>query len=262
MFSGITYEVAEAVATLTLNRPEVSNGFNVPICEEILAAIELATADDSVNILLIKGAGKVFSVGGDLAEMQRAVDDDDVSSLVKIAELVNTISFAIKRLPKPVIMAVDGPVAGAAFNMVIAADFCIATDKAKFIQAFVNVNLAPDAGGIFLLTRSLGINRATQLAMTAEAVSAEKALAYGFVYKTCESDKLDKTVAGLITKLKRASFQSYAAIKQMIWASEFAGWEGYAKLELDLQSQLAYKDDFKEGVRAYTEKRRPQFTGK
>lgn len=261
MFEEIIYEVADGVATLTLNRPQVSNGFNVPICEEILTAISLASQDELVKILLIKGEGKVFSVGGDLAEMQRAVDADDVSSLVKIAELVNTISFALKRLPKPVIMAVDGPVAGAAFNMVVAADFCIATERAKFIQAFVNVNLAPDAGGIFLLTRSLGINRATQLAMTAEAVSAEKALAYGFVYKTCTSDKLDKTVSSLITKLNRASFQSYAAIKQMIWASEFAGWEDYAKLELDLQSDLAYKDDFKEGVRAYTEKRRPQFTG-
>lgn len=261
MFTGILYEVADGIATLTLNRPEVSNGFNVIICEEILAAIAQASQDETVKILLIKGEGKVFSVGGDLVEMQKAVDADDVSSLFKIAELVNTISFAIKQLPKPVIMAVDGPVAGAAFNMVIAADFCIATEKAKFIQAFVNVNLAPDAGGIFLLTRSLGINRATQLTMTAEAVSAEKGLEYGFVYKTCEPEKLDKTVNNLITKLKRASFQSYAAIKQMIWASEFSDWERYAKIELDLQSSLAVKEDFKEGVRAYTEKRRPQFTG-
>lgn len=261
MFTTITYAVEQGVATLTLNRPEVSNGFDVKTCEELLLAINQVEADEAVKILLIKGAGKVFSVGGDLVEMQRAVDADDVSSLVRIAELVNTISFAIKRLPKPVIMAVDGPVAGAAFNMVVAADFCIASDKAKFIQAFVNVNLAPDAGGLFLLTRSLGINRATQLAMTAEAVTAERGLAYGFVYRTCPSDKLDKTVANLITKLNRASFQSYAAIKQLIWASEFSGWEDYAKLELALQSDLAYKADFKEGVRAYTEKRRPTFTG-
>lgn len=261
MFTTITYTVEQSVATLTLNRPEVSNGFNVLTCEEILTAISLTNQDETAKILLIKGQGKVFSVGGDLAEMQRAVEADDVSSLVKIAELVNTISFAIKRLPKPVIMAVDGPVAGAAFNMVVAADFCIATDKAKFIQAFVNVNLAPDAGGMFLLTRSLGINRATQLAMTAEAVTAERGLDYGFVYKTCASERLDKTVANLITKLNRASFQSYAVIKEMIWASEFSGWEDYASLELALQSGLADKDDFKEGVRAYTEKRRPQFTG-
>ena len=152
-FNGILYHVADEVATITFNRPEVSNGFNIPMCEEILEAIELAAKDESVKFLVINANGKVFSVGGDLAEMQRAVSDDDVQSLVKIAELVNDISFAMKRLPKPVIMSVDGPVAGAAANMVVAADFCIATEKSRFIQAFVGVGLAPDAGGLYLLTR-------------------------------------------------------------------------------------------------------------
>lgn len=262
MSNDLLYQVADGVATLTLNRPETSNGFNIPLCQSLLVALRQAATDTAVKLVVIKGEGKIFSVGGDLVEMQRAVDEDDVVSLVKIAELVNQISFTIKKLPKPVIMVVDGPVAGAAFNMVVAADFCIASDRSKFIQAFVNVNLAPDAGGIFLLTRSLGINRATQLTMTAEAVSAEKGLDYGFVYKTCPSEKLDKTLANLIKKLNRASYQSYAVIKQMVWASEFAEWEDYAKLELDLQSQLAMMEDFKEGVRAYTEKRRPNFTGK
>ena len=162
IFNGILYHVADEVATITFNRPEVSNGFNIPMCEEILEAIELAAKDESVKFLVINANGKVFSVGGDLAEMQRAVSDDDVQSLVKIAELVNDISFAMKRLPKPVIMSVDGPVAGAAANMVVAADFCIATEKSRFIQAFVGVGLAPDAGGLFLLTRAIGVTRATK----------------------------------------------------------------------------------------------------
>ena len=106
-FNGILYHVADEVATITFNRPEVSNGFNIPMCEEILEAIELAAKDESVKFLVINANGKVFSVGGDLAEMQRAVSDDDVQSLVKIAELVNDISFAMKRLPKPIIMNVD-----------------------------------------------------------------------------------------------------------------------------------------------------------
>ena len=134
-FNGILYHVADEVATITFNRPEVSNGFNIPMCEEILEAIELAAKDESVKFLVINANGKVFSVGGDLAEMQRAVSDDDVQSLVKIAELVNDISFAMKRLPKPVIMSVDGPVAGAAANMVVAADFCIATEKSRVLRS-------------------------------------------------------------------------------------------------------------------------------
>lgn len=261
-FSTILYSVEDGVATITLNRPEVSNGFNIPICEEIIEAISQAEKDDSVRILLINANGKVFSVGGDLAQMQEAVDADDVQSLVRIAELVNTISFMIKRLPKPVIMSVDGPVAGAAFNMVLAADFTLASEKAKFIQAFVGVALAPDAGGLFLLTRSIGINRATQITMTGEAVSAEKALDWGFVYRLADSEKLERDTDRLIKRLKRSSPNSFRAIKEMVWKSDFAGWEEYADLELALQKSLAFTEDFKEGVNAFSAKRRPKFTGK
>lgn len=261
-FQNILYEVVDDLATLTFNRPEVSNGFNIPMCQEILEALTLAEADETVRLILIQANGKVFSVGGDLKEMERAVEADDIQSLVDIAKLVQDISFKMKQLPKPILMSVDGPVAGAAFNMALAADFCIASEKAKFIQAFVNVGLAPDAGGLYLLMRAVGMNRATHLVMTGEAVSAEKALDYGFVYKTCLSDKLATTTQQVIKRLKRGSFNSYRAMKEMVWQSFFSGWADYAKLELKLQEALAFKDDFKEGVLAYAERRRPNFSGK
>jgi len=231
----ILYQVQDDLAILTLNRPEVANGFHIPMCQEILEALELAEKDASVSFIIINAAGKVFSVGGDLVEMKRAVDEDDIDSLTQIAELVNTISYKIKQIPKPVIMEVDGAVAGAAANMALAVDFCIASDKAKFIQAFVGVGLAPDAGGLFLLTRSLGATRATQLAMTGEQ---------------------------LLKKLRRGSSNSYAAIKKLVWESEFKQWHEYAQLELELQKSLSYTEDFKEGVRAHSERRRPKFIGK
>ena len=252
-FGNILYSVDDGVATLTLNRPEVSNGFNIPMCEEILTTIKMVSEDESIQILLINANGKVFSVGGDLAEMQRAVEADDIQSLVKIAELVNEISYEMKRMPKPIIMSVDGPVAGAAANMVIAADFCIATERSRFIQAFVGVGLAPDAGGLYLLARAIGVTRATQLAMTGEPL---------LLYKVCEAEKLEITTKQLIKKLKRHSLNSYRAIKELVWKSLFTGWEEYAKLELHLQKTLAFTEDFKEGVRAYAEKRRPKFSGK
>lgn len=261
-FSTIRYQVEEGIARLVLNRPEVANGFNIPMCEEILQAIDLAAKDETVFLLQLEAEGAIFSVGGDLVEMKRAVDEDDIPSLVKIAELVNEISFAIKQLPKVVLMVTDGAVAGAAANMAVAADFVIASDKTKFIQAFVGVGLAPDAEGMFLLTRSIGASRATQLAMTGEALSAEKALDYGIVYKVVEAEKLDKTVAQLIKKLKRGSINSYAAIKEMAWKSEFENWREYAQAELRLQGELAFKEDFKEGVIAHSERRRPNFQGR
>ena len=261
-YQTIRYEVIDSIAILTLDRPDVSNGFNIPMCEEILNAIQLAENDETVKILQIQAEGSVFSVGGDLVEMKRAVDKDDIGSLVKIAELVNDISFALKKIPKIVLMVTDGAVAGAAANMAVAADFVIASSKTKFIQAFVGVGLAPDAGGIFLLSRAIGSNRASQLAITGEGLSADKALEYGIVYKLAEPEKLEKIVAQVLKKLLRGSVNSYAAIKQLVWESQFKDWESYRQLELAMQESLAYKEDFKEGVRAHTERRRPIFIGK
>lgn len=261
-YQTIRYEVIDSIAILTLDRPDVSNGFNIPMCEEILNAIQLAENDETVKILQIQAEGSVFSVGGDLVEMKRAVDEDDIGSLVKIAELVNDISFALKKIPKIVLMVTDGAVAGAAANMAVAADFVIASSKTKFIQAFVGVGLAPDAGGIFLLSRAIGSNRASQLAITGEGLSADKALEYGIVYKLAEPEKLEKIVAQVLKKLLRGSVNSYVAIKQLVWESQFKDWESYRQLELAMQESLAYKEDFKEGVRAHTERRRPIFIGK
>ena len=261
-YQTIRYEVIDSIAILTLDRPDVSNGFNIPMCEEILNAIQLAENDETVKILQIQAEGSVFSVGGDLVEMKRAVDEDDIGSLVKIAELVNDISFALKKIPKIVLMVTDGAVAGAAANMAVAADFVIASSKTKFIQAFVGVGLAPEAGGIFLLSRAIGSNRASQLAITGEGLSADKALEYGIVYKLAEPEKLEKIVAQVLKKLLRGSVNSYAAIKQLVWESQFKDWESYRQLELAMQESLAYKDDFKEGVRAHAERRRPIFIGK
>lgn len=262
VYQTIAYEVSENLATLTFNRPHVANGFNIPMCEEILVAINETAKNDQVHFLQIEAAGPIFSVGGDLVEMKRAVDEDDIPSLVRIAELVNDISFTLKQLPKVVIMVTDGAVAGAAANIAVAADFVIASTKTKFIQAFVGVGLAPDAGGIFLLSRAIGANRASHLAMTGEGLSAEKALEYGIVYKLVEPEKLEKTVQQVLKKLMRGSINSYVAIKQLVWESQFKDWEPYRRLELQLQERLAFKEDFKEGVRAHAERRRPTFTGK
>ena len=233
MFETILYSVENDLATISLNRPEVSNGFNIPMCQEILAALEDAETNEEVKFIILSAEGKIFSVGGDLSEMKRAVDADDIESLVLIAELVNTISKKIKQLPKPVIMVADGA-----------------------------VGLAPDAGGLFLLGKSIGMSRATHLVMTGEALNAEKAFDYGLAYRVCESDKLDKTVDQLLKKLRRGSSNSYAAMKEMVWEAFLKDWDQYAGLELELQKKLAFTEDFKEGVIAYSEKRRPQFKGK
>lgn len=260
-FRNIIYEKGE-VTTLILNRPDISNGLNISMCQEILEVIEKVRLDESAKILVIKAVGKIFSIGGDLTEMQRAVATDNVESLVDIAKLVNCISLAVRHLSVPVIMCVDGPIAGASANIAVASDFVIASERAKFIQAFVGIGLAPDAGGLLLMSRAIGITRAVQLAMTGESLTAQKAFEYGIIYKLCESEKLERVTNQLIKRLLHGSKNSYRAIKQMAWKASFEEWDDYAQLELQLQKELAFKEDFKEGVRAFSEKRRPKFSGK
>lgn len=261
-YQTILYDVSNKVASITFNRPDVQNGFNILMCQEILGALQDAGADKEVRLIVFKAEGKVFSVGGDLVEMKRAVLENDQASLVAIAELVMQISLTMKKTPKPIVMVTDGAVAGAAFNMVLAADFCIASTNSRFIQAFVNVGLAPDAGGMYLLTRAVGMNRAMHLAMTGEAVTAEKALEYGFVYKVCEPDQLERMTGRLVNRLVKGPELSYAGMKDMMWHAFFTDFEEYAKKEVALQSALGFSEDFKEGVMAHAERRRPQFQGK
>ncbi|KHD46359.1 trans-2-decenoyl-ACP isomerase [Streptococcus hongkongensis] len=261
-YQHILFETVDDTAVLTFNRVQVANGFNIPMCQEILDVLASVKGNSDIRFLVIKANGKIFSVGGDLVQMQKAVEEDAVDSLVKIAELVQDITFEIKQLPKPVILCADGAVAGAAFNIALAVDFCIASTNSKFVQAFVNVALAPDAGGLYLLTRAVGINKATHLVMTGDGVTAEQAFNYGFVYKAPNPEKLEKTLEQLLKRLRRGSSNSYGAMKQLIWESNFSDWENYAKQELHYQKELAFKEDFKEGVMAYAEKRRPSFKGK
>lgn len=259
IYNTIQYVVDNGIGTLTFNRPDVANGFNVEMCKEILEAMDRAHNDESVRILLINAEGKVFSAGGDLTTMEAAVDSGDTESLFEIVDLVAEISLAMKKMPKPVVMSIQGAAAGAAFNMALAADFVIASSNVRFIQAFVNVGLAPDAGGMFLLSRSIGMNRAMHIVMTGEAVSAEKAKDLGFVYKVCEPEDLETATKRLVDKLAKGPVNSYRVMKEMMFKAFLAGWEEYKKFEVDAQCSLGLTADFKEGVRAFAERRRPKF---
>ena len=261
-YTGLLYEVERNVATITLNRPEASNGFTEAFCYEIIDALKKAANDENVYVVALRANGKAFSIGGDLADMKRLADADDHAGLSIIADLVMEISTFIMKMPKPVALIANGAVAGAAFNIALACDFVFATPHTRFIQAFVNVGLIPDAGGLYLLSRAVGINRAMQLAMTGDGVSAEEGHEYGFVYKVLEEEKLERTVNKYLWRFTGGPRLSYAAMKELLWRAQFKEFEEYAKFELEMQHKLGATEDFKEGVHAYAERRRPKFVGK
>ncbi|GAU76423.1 enoyl-CoA hydratase-related protein [Fusibacter sp. 3D3] len=257
-FSKISYEVNDSVAVIALNSPKNLNAFDELMIDDVLTALEKAEADASIRVVVIKGNGPAFSAGGDIGMMYKGIKSGDLdleSGVQKIA----LISVAIKKFPKPVIASVHNAVAGAAFNIALACDFCIASEDTKFIQAFVNIGLIPDAGGLYLLGRAVGVNRAIQLGMTGKPVLAKEAQMLGFVSEVCSKEELEEATAKMAQKIASGPAQSYKYMKELIYQSQFADFESYIKAEVMAQSACSQSSDFKEGVSAFVEKRKPLF---
>ena len=257
-YSKILYAVSGGVATITLNSPGNLNAFGEAMINDVLAALEAADADDAAKVVVINAEGKAFSGGGDIVEMAGELKEGRMF-FDFAADRIARISHRIKKSGKPVIASVKGAVAGAAFNIVLACDFCVAAENAKFIQAFVNIGVVPDAGGLFLLSRAIGVNRAMHLAMTGKAVTAAEGEAMGFVYKTCPLDQLAEETATLAARLAGGPLLAYAAMKELMYESQFTGFEQYLPKEVNAQIAAGHTGDFKEGMAAFLEKRPPFF---
>lgn len=257
-FSTILYSTDNKIATITLNVPDRLNPFTEAMSKNVINALDIAEKDDSVKVIVINANGKSFSGGGDISEMVEGMKKGR-NIFGTTADLIAQVSRTILKCKKPVIAAVAGAVAGAAFNISIACDFCIAADNTKFIQAFTNIGLIPDAGGMFLLTRSLGLNRAKHLAMLNAPVSAEEGKELGFVYKVCSIDTLADETEKLALRLAKGPSKSYELIKMLTFESQFSTYEDYTEKEVKAQQMCGYTEDFKEGIIAFSEKRRPNF---
>jgi enoyl-CoA hydratase/carnithine racemase len=254
----VDYEVLDTVAVLTLNSPKNLNAFDEAMIDDVLGALKAAEDDAAIRAVIIKGNGPAFSAGGDIGFMYKSLKSGQLNFEGEIKKIAQ-ISVNIKKMSKPVIASVHGAVAGAAFNIALACDFCIASDDVKFMQAFVNIGLIPDAGGLYLLSRAVGVNRAIQLAMTGKPVSAQEANALGFVTKVVERDALDETSLGMAKKLAAGPSQSYRHMKALLYQSQFADFEAYIAHEVAAQTACGSTKDFAEGISAFVEKRKPSF---
>ena len=258
----MTYETIEfkqegGVARLTLNRPERLNSFTVRMHEEVADALDRL---ESARCLVLTGVGRGFCAGQDLGD--RAVAPRERVDLGDSVErYYNPLIRRLVSLPMPVIARVNGVAAGAGANIALACDIVIAVRSAKFIQSFAAIGLIPDSGGTWALPRLVGQARALGLALTGEALSADKAAEWGLIWKAVEDDALDAEVDALAAKFASGAPRGLAAIKRMIRAS----WEHSLDQELDRQRdamrELGFSDDYREGVAAFNEKRAPRFTG-
>lgn len=255
-FQTIDLAIAEGVATLTFNRPDKLNSFTTEMHAELREALSTIQANTSVRCLLITGKGRGFCAGQDLAD---EVASADIGATVE--RDYNPLVRSLTALPMPVICAVNGIAAGAGANIALACDIVLAARSASFIQAFCKIGLVPDSGGTWTLPRVVGHARAMALTLLGEKISAEKAEAWGMIWKCVDDADLMTEALKLAKHVATQPTKGLAMTKQAIHAAGTHTLDQQLDLERDLQATAAASDDFKEGVNAFLEKRAPVFKG-
>lgn len=255
----ILTEHRNGVMQITLNRPEVYNSFNRTMALQMQASLNDAANNESVRAVVITGTGKAFCAGQDLAE---AIDPEGPGLERILAEHYNPIIQQIVALPKPVVALVNGVAAGAGANIALACDVVIAHEQASLIQAFSKIGLIPDSGGTYFLPRLIGAQKALALMMTGDKVSAKEAEALNMIYKAVEAETYETFTADFVSKLALMPTRALALTKKAVQESWNNTLSEQLNLELALQVEAGNTEDFKEGVQAFLDKRKPNFTGK
>ncbi len=257
-YETIDFKLADGVARLTLNRPDRLNSFTVQMHGEVADALGRLKG---ARCLVLTGAGRGFCAGQDLND--RAVAPGEAVDLGgSVERFYNPLIRRLTGLPMPVIARVNGVAAGAGANIALACDIVIAAKSAKFIQSFAAIGLIPDSGGTWVLPRLVGQARALGLALTGEPLPAEKAAEWGLIWKAVEDDQLDAEVDTLAAKFAAGAPRGLAAIKRMIRESWGQSLDEELERQRDAMRELGFSEDYREGVRAFMEKRAPNFTGK
>lgn len=257
----IVVEQRSGYRVITLNRPDKLNAFNEVMHLALRKAIDEAESDESCRALLLTGTGRGFCTGQDLSD-RLAKPGETVVLGGALEAHYNPLVRKLRNLPFPVVAAVNGVAAGAGCNIALACDIVIASLKASFIQSFARVGLVPDSGGTWLLPRLVGDARARGLALLAQELSAEKAAAWGLIWRAVEDETLMHEAARICEHFAAAPTQGLALIKQALNASATNTLEAQLDLERDFQRTASLTADYAEGVRAFMEKRKPYFTGR
>ena len=258
-YETIGYEFAEGVLTITLNRPEKLNAFNDRMTRETIDAFKRAGRDDTVRCVVLTGAGRGFSSGQDLSSFEER--DEDVSIGQHLRRGYNRLITLMTTLEKPIIGAINGVAAGAGCGVALACDIRIASDRASFIQSFSRVGLIPDSGSTWTLPRLIGYARAYEMAITADKVPADKALAWGLVNEVVPAAQLEEIVAAWARRLAQGPTLAFGLTKRAMRRARGMSLEEALEYEALLQEVAGRSHDHREGVAAFLEKREPEYKG-
>jgi 2-(1,2-epoxy-1,2-dihydrophenyl)acetyl-CoA isomerase len=251
-------EVADAVATVTLDRPDALNALTVPLKEELLGALGDIAADDGIRAVVLTGAGRAFCAGQDLRER---LEPDAVPLADEIRRRYNPIVRAMRGLPKPIVGAINGVAAGAGASLAFACDIRLAAEGASFLLAFGRVGLIPDSGATWTLPRLVGWSKAAELALTTAPLGAADAERLGLVARVVPADELAGAAHDLAARLAAGAPRALALTKRALEASWGASFEEQLEREADLQGEAGATADHAEGIDAFLRRRTPEFKG-
>lgn len=258
-FQYIKFEVANGIATVTLNRPEVYNALNDGITYELQDALKKISKDDAIRVMVLTGAGKAFCSGQDL---KAASGQEKRSFLDSLHKRYNPIISAMRSLPKPIICRLNGVAAGAGCSLALACDMIIASEEATLIEVFINIGLVPDSGSSYFLPRLVGRAKAFELCSMGNKVKADEALQLGLVNKVAPANELDAVVKEYADHFAQAPTKSIGLIKRMLEKSATSTLDEMLEYEAYCQEIAGTSHDYKEGVSAFLEKRKATFLGK
>jgi 2-(1,2-epoxy-1,2-dihydrophenyl)acetyl-CoA isomerase len=261
-YETIIWEETGAVGRLTLNRPETLNAWTAEFGRELKQVVEGEAAQDSVRAVIVTGAGRGFSSGADLKAGFEPAEEDGMPDIRKeLHELYHPVIAGIRRLPKPVVAAVNGPAVGIGCSLALACDLVMAAESAFLGLAFVNIGLMPDGGSTAFVPPAVGKARAFQMALLGERVSAQQALEWGLVNWVHQDDALMDEANALVEGLAAGPTRSYASSKRALNQFIYGDLDSQLDLEAELQHALGRSKDFLEGAAAFVEKREPEFSG-
>ena len=255
----LLYDCTDKVATLTFNRPNVLNAFSDDMRAALLERLRAIATDDAVRCVVLTGAGKAFSAGGDVPNMVALQEANDEETIPRRINMAADVMQTISRLPKPVIACVNGAAAGGGMNLALGCDMRFGSTKAFFSSAFVKIGLVPDWGGFHALPRIVGSAKAMELMMTGDRVLAEEALSLGMLNRVVEPDALTETTQTFAARLAAGPAEALAEIKAGVSFGQSASLADVFELEKRVQTRLFLTDDAREGMRAFVEKRPTRF---